>query len=429
MNNNRRAFLGRSLAAGSGLLWACADTETANDPADTGSSAIPDGGVTQPDGGFNDTGLADAANPDSGQADAGVECPDPFANGRLVGRANFLNESQVPLDTLFNQGWDGRLYTDLSNLEPDNLTIPNETFYVRTRYPDLLIPPEPWTIQVRGLATPTVLTLDELLPLVRPMGTYVLECSGNGRGGAFGLLSAATWSGIPFTEVLDRIEIDRSATRVMVSGFDEHSVPSVGGHSTPGAAWIFSFDQLADAGAFLATEMNGQPLPPDHGAPVRLYVPNWYGCTCIKWVNEIELFDDNAPATTQMTEFASRTHQIGRPSLARDYLPATLDQTAMPIRVEQWDVNGETLYRIVGIMWGGYAPTDALAIRFNNGPLEPVDVCPAQTTNDPWTLWTHAWRPTSPGDYAIRMAIQDPNVVTKRLDTGYYRRTVRITQV
>ena len=179
----------------------------------------------------------------------------------------------------------------------------------------------------------------------------MLECSGNARNGHFGLLSSAEWHGIPLSRVLERLSIRSEATRVSIAGFDDHSEPS-SGNSTPGASWIFSFDELASTGAFLATRMNGEPLPADHGAPVRLFVPGYYGCTCIKWVNEIALVDDSAPATSQMVEFASRTHQDGTPSLARDYQPALMDQAAMPVRVEKWLADGRVSYRIVGISVG-----------------------------------------------------------------------------
>src|SRR5438034_9585635 len=79
--------------------------------------------------------------------------------------------------------------------------------------------------------------------------------------------------------------------------------------SIPGASWAFSPEQLEKAGAFLATELNGQPLPKDHGAPVRLVVPGWYGCTSIKWVNEITLVREEVEATSQMLEYAARTLQ------------------------------------------------------------------------------------------------------------------------
>ena len=65
--------------------------------------------------------------------------------------------------------------------------------------------------------------------------------------------------------------------------------------------------------------MNGKPLTKDHGAPIRLIVPGWYGCACIKWVNEITLVDDGAEATSQMQEFAGSTQEVGVPKLVRDY--------------------------------------------------------------------------------------------------------------
>ena len=101
--------------------------------------------------------------------------------------------------------------------------------------------------------------------------------------------------------------------------------------------------------------MNDGDLPPEHGAPVRLIVPNWYGCSCIKWVSRIDLVGDEEPATSQMREFAARTHQRGMPALARDYEPAVIDLAALPVRVERWRVDDRLVYRVVGIRWGGTA--------------------------------------------------------------------------
>ena len=179
----------------------------------------------------------------------------------------------------------------------------------------------------------------------------------------------------------------------------------------------------------MATELNGQPLTRDHGAPVRLVVPGWYGCTCIKWVDSITFLDDKAPATSQMQEYAARTLQHGMPRLAREYLPATIDCAAMPIRVEKWLVDEKIRYRVAGILWGGTRPVKGLEIRFN--PEEDyirVDNF-SQTKNDPWTLWSHDWSPKVPGSYSIRLAVKDPQVQARKLDSGYYVRTVEIAEV
>ena len=159
-------------------------------------------------------------------------------------------------------------------------------------------------------------------------------------------------------------------------------------------------------------------------------MPGWYGCCCIKWVNEISLVDDDVSSTSQMREFASRTHQSGVPSLARNFDPATIDQAAMPTRLEKWQLNGEIVYRVIGIMWGGYeVADDKLRVRYGNGPLEPVEVCPSHTQNATWTVWEHLWRPESTGYYAITCQIDDDNIVTKRLDSEFYLREVYIDEV
>src|SRR5208282_5958316 len=155
--------------------------------------------------------------------------------------------------------------------------------------------------------------------------------------------------------------------------------------SIAGASWIFTSEELKAAQAFLATEMNDKALTPDHGAPIRLVVPGWYGCTCIKWVERITFVADNAEATSQMQEYAGRTHQRGLPALAREFQPAAIDAAAMPVRIEKWVVEGKIKYRVVGIVWGGTTPIKKLMIRFN--PEEdyvPVERF-AQTKNDPWT--------------------------------------------
>jgi len=235
-----------------------------------------------------------------------------------------------------------------------------------------------------------------------------------------------TGAGAPISDLLELCKSKQQATRVVVSGFDTYSASSA--TSLPGADWVFTVEQLRSK-AFLATEMNGQPLSKDHGAPVRLIMPGWYGCASIKWVNAITLVDENFLATSQMQEFAARTHQQGVPKLARDYRPAIIDQAAMPIRVEKWFVNGRITYRVVGILWGGSRLAKALEIRFN--PEEDyvqVDHF-SQLANDPWSFWSHAWTPKTVGTYMIRLRVTDPLLETKRLDSGDYVRSVEVTEI
>jgi len=155
-------------------------------------------------------------------------------------------------------------------------------------------------------------------------------------------------------------------------------------------------------------------------------VPGWYGCCCIKWVNEIAVVHDRAEATTQMIEYAQRTHQRGAPKLALAYEPAVIDSAAMPVRVEKWVVGREARYLVVGISWGGTRPARSLEIRFGRAEeYTPVENSGSDSAA-PWRLWSHWWVPRGSGMYEIALRVADPGVRTRRLDLGYYARLLRI---
>jgi len=351
-----------------------------------------------------------------------------FAEGEMLEVVPFAREGAPPVDTAIGEELDGRLYTDLYALSPENPLTPVGRFYVRTRASALLKELELRSIELRGLGgAPVLISVEELRAKARPMGMHLMECAGNTRDGRFGLISVADWTGVSLAEVLQRLPIVPKDARILVSGFDRYASPSVS--STPGASWIFSLDDIHSTGAFLATEMDGKALTRDHGAPVRLVVPGWYGCTCIKWLNEIRAVPDDAARTSQMQEFAFRTMQQGSPKLARDYQPPAIDQAAIATRVEKWRVGDRIKYRVVGILWGGTKPVKRLEIRFN--PEEeylPVDEV-HQSSNDPWSFWSHSWSPAARGTYLLRLRVAEPVMQTRRLDMGFYVREVEISEV
>jgi Oxidoreductase molybdopterin binding domain len=369
------------------------------------------------------------------------------SGGRLLGTIPFgaPTAPRTPLNRLLGSGLDARLFTDLSTVSlQSDLVTPNDRFYVRTAAPDNLPP------SLSGIGTSfgapgrpgqgiDFSRLERAPGRVR-VGPYLMECAGNSDPANFGLMSVATWTGFPMPAVIAQLAGD-SAGRVLVSGTDP-SGPSA--TSVPGASWIFSPEDLERA--VLAVQMNDAPLPADHGGPVRLVVPGWYGCACIKWVDRIERVADDAPATSQMLEFAARTHQpfdsaAVAASLraeahdpgalkARDFVPATIDTAAMPVRVEKWRVNGRLEYRITGIIWGGSMPTNALSIRFKSGtPWVRVEHCPLPESTLTWSLWWHTWKPTSPGRYQIVLKVDDPSIRTRRLDIFFYVREIEIDEV
>ena len=353
----------------------------------------------------------------------------PPANSRLLGTVPFgvPGSRTTPLNQLLGRGLDARLFSDLSHLSNDALATPTERFFVRTAAAASLRSSDSWTVTLGGLVTSSVtIDLSGLQKMSRPSGRVLIECAGNSDPANYGLMSVADWDGVPLTALLDRIRPSGARHRVLVSGFDDERTQTR--TSVPGASWIFTREQLDQA--FLATSMNGAPLTRDHGAPVRLVVPGWYGCACIKWVNRIDLVADAAPRTSQMAEYAGRTHQSGLPELARDYTPAVIDTAALPVRIERWMRDDKTFYRVIGIIWGGSSPTNALAIRFRPaGPWVPVESCPMPASTRSWSLWTHTWTPAEPGRYEIVLKVTDPAIRTRRLDLFYYVRDVTIDEM
>jgi DMSO/TMAO reductase YedYZ molybdopterin-dependent catalytic subunit len=359
------------------------------------------------------------------EAKAGFGYP---RQGVQAGVVPFADEGRVPMNEPLGAELDGRLFTDLSSLTAENALTPTRNFYIRTRASKLLDTSKPWSIRCSGSGgKPMTLGAEQLRKMAQAMGRHLMECAGNYRGAHFGMISVADWRGVPLQEALEISKLSSHNDRILISGFDQYAAQSQS--SVPGASWIFTPGELKTRGAFLATEMNGQPLTADHGFPVRLVVPGWYGCACLKWVNEMELVNEDAPATSQMQEYAGRTMQSGVPRLAKEYQPAAIDCAAMPIRIEKWFVNGRIEFHVVGIQWGDARGVEGLEIQFN--PEEkyvPVKNFSISNTAS-WNLWSHVWIPQKPGTYLIQLRAKGKNVAARRLESGYYTRSLEIRDI
>ena len=143
---------------------------------------------------------------------------------------------------------------------------------------------------------PLSLSLDELRARKRVTVPITFECAGNGRAllaprpvsqpWLTEAVGTAEWAGTPLRPLLDEAGVRGEAVEALFTGLDR------GVEGGVAQAYERSL-ALADCdGALLAYEMNGAPLPPQHGFPLRLVVPGWYGMTNVKWLARITLLEE-----------------------------------------------------------------------------------------------------------------------------------------
>ncbi len=155
-----------------------------------------------------------------------------------------------------------------------------------------------WRLRIGGrVARPLELGLDELRARPRVTQPVTLECAGNGRARLSprpisqpwleGAVGTAAWTGTPLAGLLDDAGLDPAAVELVFTGAD-HGVEKGYEHDY---ARSLSIADATRPEVLLAYEMNGRPLEPQHGFPVRLLVPGWYGMTSVKWLRRIDAVD------------------------------------------------------------------------------------------------------------------------------------------
>ena len=209
-----------------------------------------------------------------------------------------------------DRAFPGKAGMNIHNLRPvngefppwmlDDDVTPNNRHFVRNNG---LIPPKAkamdstgWTLTIEGLVDKTVrFTLDELKKLPSKTGAYLIECGGNGRalfdppvrGNQWerGAVSCSEWKGVPLKDLLEKAGLKSGAVYTAHYGED---IPL--GKAPPFSRGI-PIEKALNEHTIVAYEMNGRPIPPEHGFPVRLVVPGWIGSCSQKWLNRIVILD------------------------------------------------------------------------------------------------------------------------------------------
>ncbi|MEU7103854.1 sulfite oxidase [Streptomyces sp. NPDC046215] len=285
---------------------------------------------------------------------------------------------------------------------------PVDRFFVRNHTVTPLLSPQTWRLKVWGSGLrggPVEFSYGDLRALPAVTLSACMECAGNGRSyfatqqgdrvtgtpWTLGAIGAARWRGARLADVLHLAGVGRHAVDVMPRGLDAEFTSAGRNHGQVRRP-IPLTKALEDV--LLAYEMNGEPLPYDHGRPVRVVVPSWAGIASVKWVGDIEVADE--PLFSAWNTVFYRL--LGRAHGPEGSAPIT----RQPVR-SAFELGPEAVFaagrqhRLTGRSWSGAGGIRAVEVSTDGG----ASWRPARLHDGPrpggWTRWSAPWRPETAG--------------------------------
>jgi len=279
----------------------------------------------------------------------------------------------------------------------DWLTPPDEHFVIKHfNKPDLKA--EDWSLEIGGLVKkPMTLSLDDLKARERRDVTLTLECSGNtGLPFFIGGVSNAKWAGTPLAPLLAEAEPDDTGIEVVFWGADSGEQTWRDMKITEHFARSMSMADATGPDNLLAYEMDGAPLPPLHGFPLRLIAPGWYGIANAKWLTRIEVRDARYQGNFMARDYVTiREEQHNGESVWTFTSVGRARLKSAPAKVTK---HGDG-YQIMGAAWG--KPIDKVEVRIDDGDWQPATLTEGAGEKFAWVFWTFDWGSVAAGEHRV----------------------------
>ncbi len=263
---------------------------------------------------------------------------------------------------------------------------PNDRFYrVDTALFVPAVTAESWKLRVHGMVDHE-LELDYAQLLARPLieRDVTLACVSNQIGGR--LIGNARWVGAPLKSLLDEAGVAAGATQIVSRSSDGFTV------GTPTSLAMDGRDSM------LAVMMNGEPLPLEHGFPVRMVVPGLYGyVSATKWLVDLEL--------TTFQAYDAYWIQRGWAQQAPIKTESRIDTP------RSFDTLRAGEVAVAGVAWAQHRGIDGVEVRVDDGPWNAAELG-AEDTVDAWRQWVYRWN-AEPGEHTLSVRATDGTGATQ----------------
>ena len=276
---------------------------------------------------------------------------------------------------------------------------PLDRFFVRchTYLPEPAKLPD-WTLKLDGVVNqPLTLSMDDLKKFPRVEMVAVLECAGNGRSfyqprvagtqWAFGSVGNGRWAGVRFRDVLTKAGLKDSAKEILLDGADS----PLG--TMPKFQRTISLKKALDPDTLLVYEMNGAPLPQEHGFPLRLIAPGWAGDSWVKWLRQAEVLDHEFDGFWMKTAYRHPAAHVepGTNVDAAAMIPVTdLNVKSVIATPNAWAKPGTV--RISGTAWSNSSPVTRVDVSIDGGKTWKETKLGKDKSQYGWRLWELDWK-------------------------------------
>ena len=293
------------------------------------------------------------------------------------------------------------------------ITTP-EDFYLVQHYGPQDVDPGTYRLRVTGLVKkPIELTLDELKRRPRVEEVVGFECGGSSPASLNRLTGNARWTGTPLRGLLADVGLQSNAREIVFFGVDKGMETVTHGRATQQVEQHFgrslTVDDAMRSEVMIVWDMNGAPLAPNHGAPVRLIVPGWYGVANVKWMNHIHVQDTRYVGRFMGRDYVTlNAEKIGDEVVWNETSVARIRVKSMVARLTR---NG-TRYTALGFALAGAMPLRSIEVRVDNGPWQRATL-DSMNSRYSWQFFTYQWNGLSAGEHTIVSRATDADGVVQ----------------